>query len=383
MKLDTVVATPLEIPLRETFTHASASRSTSRTLWVKARAASGATGHGEACPRTYVTGEDLDDAQAFVARHAAAWRRAIGDAAAVLDWGRRQRAVVDAQPAAWAGVELALLDLCGRVSGRSVEALLGLPELRGRFRYTAVLGDSAPERFAARLAHYRQAGFDHFKIKLSGDLARDRAKIAALVEAGVAPGQVRADANNFWRAPAAAIRHFAALDWPFAAVEEALQPGDRTGLGVLADWFAAHGGTRIVLDESVSRAAQLAAYAARPERWLVNLRVSKMGGLARSLEVLARARELGLRLIVGAHVGETSLLTRAGLCVAAAAGDLLVAQEGAFGTHLLARDVTGSPLMFGPGGVLDVVRAGLEPAGLGLRVPPVTAMTALSDRTTS
>jgi len=44
-------------------------------------------------------------------------------------------------------------------------------------------------------------------------------------------------------------------------------------------------------------------------------------------------------VIVGAHVGETSLLTRAALTVANSARDLLVAQEGAFGTHLLARDV--------------------------------------------
>lgn len=39
--------------------------------------------------------------------------------------------------------------------------------------------------------------------------------------------------------------------------------------------------------------------------------------------------------------------------MAAAAGDALVAQEGAFGTHLLERDVVDPPLMFGPGGILD------------------------------
>jgi hypothetical protein len=72
--------------------------------------------------------------------------------------------------------------------------------------------------------------------------------------------------------------------------------------------------------------------------------------------------------VVAAQVGETSLLTRAALTVAAQARDLLVAQEGAFGTRLLAEDVCEEPLMFGPAGRLELP----DPAapGLGLDVRP-------------
>jgi hypothetical protein len=45
-------------------------------------------------------------------------------------------------------------------------------------------------------------------------------------------------------------------------------------------------------------------------------------------------------------------LTRAALPIARAAGSALVAQEGAFGTRLLTRDICDPPLMFGRGGVL-------------------------------
>ena len=41
------------------------------------------------------------------------------------------------------------------------------------------------------------------------------------------------------------------------------------------------------------------------------------------------------------------MLTRAALTVANSARDILIAQEGAFGTHLLAHDVIDPPLMFG------------------------------------
>ena len=75
-------------------------------------------------------------------------------------------------------------------------------------------------------------------------------------------------------------------------------------------------------------------------------------------------------MIVGAHVGETGILTRAALTLAHGAGDALIAQEGAFGAHLLSRDLCEPPLMFGDGGVLTVEDALDHPAapGFGLIV---------------
>ncbi|MGZ5120332.1 MAG: hypothetical protein ACXWCK_30025, partial [Burkholderiales bacterium] len=88
----------------------------------------------------------------------------------------------------------------------------------------------------------------------------------------------------------------------------------------------------------------------------------------RSLELVSELHKRGLGLIIGAQVGETSILTRAALTVANASKDILLAQEGAFGTHLLARDVVESPLMFGPGGMLDVSGTVLAGAGWGLPI---------------
>ena len=87
-----------------------------------------------------------------------------------------------------------------------------------------------------------------------------------------------------------------------------------------------------------SRTDQLDRLADAPARWIVNVRVSKMGGLIRSLALIEAARSRGVLLIVGAHVGETSLLTRAALTIADHAGARLLAQEGAVGTHLLETD---------------------------------------------
>jgi L-alanine-DL-glutamate epimerase-like enolase superfamily enzyme len=124
---------------------------------------------------------------------------------------------------------------------------------------------------------------------------------------------------------------------------------------------------QIILDESFARIDQFARLGGAPARWLINLRVSKMGGLLRSLQVVEGARAAGVGLIVGALVGETSVLTRAGLTIAQAGRDRLVAQEGAFGTFLLTTDICDPSLMFGAGGVLDVSgRAFLNSPGLGV-----------------
>jgi L-alanine-DL-glutamate epimerase-like enolase superfamily enzyme len=366
MRLASVAARSLAIPFNVAFRHASAERSVTQTLWVEARAHGGATGFGEGCPREYVTSESLESALAFVRQHADAWREAFGDLAAVKVWMDSHRDSIDRNPSAWGAVEMALLDLLGRLEGRPVEALLGLPELTGRFQYTAVLGDAAPKAFEAQLAHYLKAGFGAFKIKLAGDGERDLAKTRALAAAGVAPRAVRADANNLWQDADAAIAALAALDFPFFALEEPLRAGDIEGMARVA----AERDTRIILDESLLSAAQLDRLDATADRWIVNLRVSKMGGVLRSLDLVREARRRGLSVIVGAHVGETSLLTRAALTVASAARDILVGQEGAFGTHLLARDVVASPVMFGAGGVLDAAKLKLRGGGFGMQFAP-------------
>ena len=349
---------PLEIPFRQRFSHASASRDATASVWVTARTRSGTVGHGEACPRDYVTGETLASARAFFESVRAEVLGEIADAASLAAWVSANRARLDAAPAAWCAVELAVIDALARAAGVSAEAWLGLPETAGLFRYSAVLGDADPAAFAATLARYRAAGLTDYKLKLSGDIERDTAHLTALAAPPVA--RLRLDANNLWPDAPAAAAHLAQLARvaPFFAVEEPLKVECGAALPALAREL----NVAIVLDESLVRVAQLAALKTGV-RWIANLRVSKLGGLLRSLELLAACRARGVAVVVGAQVGETSLLTRAGLTLAHAAGDALMAQEGGFGTLLLASDPCTPLLQFGARGELDFTASG---AGWGL-----------------
>jgi L-Ala-D/L-Glu epimerase / N-acetyl-D-glutamate racemase len=351
----------IRIPFKASFRHASAERASTSSVWAEAQSSDGLIGYGEACPRPYVTRETIETVQAFTSRHRISICREIVDLESLRAWMRTHQHELDRNPAAWCAIEMAILDLFGKQRKQSVEALLSLPALTGRFRYSAVLGDAEPEAFARAVDQYCRHGFTDFKVKLSGILDRDRAKLAILK--GRSPERVRLDANNLWERVDDAVSFLRAIGGPYFALEEPLRPNQYAALAGIADEV----GCRIVLDESFLRVDQVAELSDPRSRWLINLRVSKMGGLLRSLDVVETLRAEGLGLVVGAQVGETSLLTRAALTVAHAGADLLVAQEGAFGTLLLTEDICDPPLMFGAGGVLDVSsHPSLERSGLGI-----------------
>ena len=352
------------VRFRTVFRHASASRAQAENLIVTTHSDSGEVGYGEGCPREYVTGETVDGGAAFIRKYARSIMDSVTDAQSLRAWADAHREVIDQNPAAYCAMEISMLDLLGKTSGFPIEELLGLPKLAGRFPYSAVLGDSPYPAYWWQFRRYCKQDFRDFKVKVSGDLGRDRRKMRLFRNRTDPRLRVRLDANNLWAAADECIRHVTALPHRVYAIEEPLREGDLAGF----EHVGLECGAKIILDESLLRAEQLDTLE-EPERWIVNLRVSKMGGIMRSIDVTNRAATLGVGVIVGAQVGETSILTRAGLTVMHATRPNLVASEGAFGTHLLRRDLTSESLMFGNGGVVVIEHAGIGGApGLGLDV---------------
>lgn len=371
VSIDTLRLRELCIPFKTAFTHASASRTATSSVWVEALAAGSIVGQGEACPRPYVTQETIESARAFVFTHGESICHDVHDLGSLRRWMDEHRDDIDANPAAWCSVELACLDAFGRSAGQTIETVLGLPPLVGTFVYTAVVGDDEPAAFRALVHRYERLGFVDFKVKLSGDLDRDREKLTAFAPLLERRVRVRADANNLWDSAAEASDALSRLGFNWFAIEEPIRANEYEELRRLARDV----GCPIVLDESLVRRQQFEYLSEPPAQWLVNVRVSKMGGLLRSLDVVKEARRRGIGVIVGAQVGETSVLTRAGLTVAHAAGNGLVGQEGAFGTHLLEDDVCDPPLMFGSRGLIEVASVDVLTApGLGIVAGPSASM---------
>lgn len=347
MLIESIDVFQFSVPFKVVFRHASASRSQAANVIVAARGPGGITGYGEGCPRQYVTGETVTSATAFIRSHRGSIVREVSDVSGLSAWMQAHRAKIDANPAAFCAIEIAVLDLLSSLSNRPIEDLLGVSRLSGTFRYSAVLGDSSSGAFETQVNQYLKMGFRDFKVKISGDGERDTKRLQMLVRKSRSEVRIRLDANNLWNGPGDAIRYLKALDVSIFSVEEPLQSGDLEGMGRVAQECS----LPVILDESLSRVEQVKTLG-DSTRWIVNLRVSKMGGILRSLSLAAEAARRGIRLIVGAQVGETSILTRAALAVMSEHRQSLVAAEGAFGTLLLEQDLTEPCLMFGRQGKL-------------------------------
>jgi L-Ala-D/L-Glu epimerase / N-acetyl-D-glutamate racemase len=351
--------TTLAIPFRHAFAHAAAVRTQAANVLVRLQSACGAVGLGEGCPRPYVTGETVETALDFLGGRAAAILREVVDVESLRYWLRTNAMEVDRHPSAVCALEMALLDLFARRADATVEDVVGSPKMRNSLPVTAVYSSSSFFAFTLQRWRFRRAGMGDAKLKLTGNSHRDSARARGLAQRG----RVRLDANNLWpdaRASIIGLRPTIPFAW---AVEEPVAPRDWPGMIAVAQAT----GLAVVLDESFTTLGDLAA-ALEGASWIVNVRVSKLGGVLRTLEAIDMARRRGFGVIVGAQVGETSLLARAGVLAAAAAGEDLRGFEGGYGTHLLAHDVVRPSVTFDAGG--RVATGTLLSSGWGLEPEP-------------
>ena len=349
------------IPFRAAFRHASATRRVAENVIVRIEDDDGLVGLGEGCPRHYVTGETVASAIEFLQRRAPGLATEIDSVAELAAWIAGDDEI-DANPSAACAIELALLDLLARRAGLPVERVLGLEPLAKSPHASAVYGDSPTPVFAMQAFLFAWRGLRDAKLKLSGDPRRDRWRSKLLARRG----PLRLDANNLWPDAASAISHLAPLAGSAWAAEEPVKVRDFAGMSAISR----ETGLTIILDESFLKARDLDAL---PEdgKFAVNVRVSKHGGLIRTLHAIRAARARGLKVIVGAQVGETSILARAGLVAVSAAVEALGGYEGGYGTHLLARDLTVPSLTIGNCGAFHgEAWAATSRPGLGLDLAP-------------
>ena len=358
----------LRVPMKMTFRHASAARRQGESVWAQASRGE-ARGYGEGCPRPYVTGETLTSCRAWMAEQLARIQAECTSPELLRRWVDENAAVIDRSPSMWCAIEGALLDLFAREQGVSVEALLGRPPPGGPHIYSAVLGNDAAWKTQFLIDQYLIMGLTDFKVKLSGDPAEDLAKldsIEALAAEHAVPGvRVRLDANNLWADRAeAAVDYLAPLKGRFFAIEEPTAPRDTAGHSRISMAL----GMPVILDESLCTLADLERYDGVAGDFIANLKVSRVGGVLRALRLVEALLARGWPVIIGAHVGETSVLTRAAMLVARAAGERLIAQEGAFGGRIIEREPARPSLQWGHGGMLDLAQPYAEVTHLGLKL---------------
>jgi L-alanine-DL-glutamate epimerase-like enolase superfamily enzyme len=183
-------------------------------------------------------------------------------------------AVLRGHPYVKAPIDIACWDILGKVAGLPVHTLLGGAEQEKIALYRAISQEDS-SRMAEKVAGYRAEGYTKFQLKVGGDPAADIARFRAC-RAILEPGDILvADANTGWtKAEAArvvgAVRDLDVyIEQPCMSYEESLSIRRRTSLP-------------FVMDEVIGSADDLVRGIAEDAFDVINLKISKVGGLTKA-----------------------------------------------------------------------------------------------------
>jgi L-alanine-DL-glutamate epimerase-like enolase superfamily enzyme len=110
---------------------------------------------------------------------------------------------------AWAGIDMALWDVCGRAAGQPIWRLLGgLQQSEATYFYYLARGSR--DSLTAQVEDGLRAGFEVFYLKVGVDDAGDLAMVATVREALGPVPRLRLDANGAWSVPQA-LRNLRAM----------------------------------------------------------------------------------------------------------------------------------------------------------------------------
>ena len=288
MKITRIFAHRVELPLHEKTYKWSGGKSVTvfDSTIVGVQTDAGLTGYGEVCP----LGPFYLPAYAEGVR---AGLRELGphllgeDPRQLVKLNRTMDAALKGHPYVKSGIDIACWDILGQATGLPVCELLGGRYGKDVHLYRAISQES-PEEMAAKVESYRAEGYRRFQLKVGGDPDVDIARIFA-VAAKLQPGdRLVADANTGW------VQHEAVrvakavhdvdvyIEQPCLTYEECLAVRRQIP-------------HPFVLDENIDDLGVLLRAKADLAMDVVNLKISKLGGLTK----IKQARDLCVTMGIG------------------------------------------------------------------------------------
>jgi L-alanine-DL-glutamate epimerase-like enolase superfamily enzyme len=291
MKITRIAVYQIDLPLHEGSYKWSGGKSVEvfDSTVVRVETDEGLVGHGEVCPLgpfylpAYAKGARTGIAE--LAPHLLG-----ADPTQLERLNRLMDAALLGHPYVKSAIDMACWDILGQAAGLPVCTLLG-----GRYGEDFVLyraiSQQSPDEMAAKVAGYRAEGYRRFQLKVGSDPESDIERIRA-ARSVLEPGDVLvADANTGW------LKHEAArvvrgvrdidvyIEQPCATYEECLSIRRRTD-------------HPFVLDENIDGIPILLRGHADQAMDVVNIKISKFGGLTRARQARDLCVALGIAMTI-------------------------------------------------------------------------------------
>ena len=251
-------------------------------------------GWGEACPGTYY-GDSIANAEAVFDRE---MNSPLPDRADLAEYCRDLRSRHPESPSARAAIETAMLDLYSQSTNEPLYKYLNLPSTPP-VTSSFTIGIDEPGMIEQKLRE--AADFPLLKIKLGG--GKDEETLTIIRKH--TDKLLRVDANCGWNKEEAARKS----EWLAKnGVEFIEQPLDRDDLEGY-QWLRERSALPIILDESVQNYEDFEKFEGAAHG--VNIKLMKMGGMCESLKIMHRAKQSGLKIMIGCLIESAVSITAA------------------------------------------------------------------------
>jgi L-alanine-DL-glutamate epimerase-like enolase superfamily enzyme len=203
------------------------------------------------------------------------------------------------------GIDTALYDLAGKILGVPTSTLLGGRQ-RDRIEAASEIAIANPDEMARESRRLIELGFKVIKVKAGRNVDDEVKGIKAIRDAVGSNIELRVDPNGGWSrlATLRALKTLASEEISY--IEQPLPGWDLEGLA----WLRKATGVPIMVDESIWNPFDVIKIARAEAADIINIKITKAGGLKNSLAIYDTAEAVGIPCIVGTELES---------CVAAAA----------------------------------------------------------------
>ena len=291
MKITAIRAYQVDLPLHEGSYKWSGGNAVSvfDSTVVAVDTDAGLTGWGEICPL----------GPAYLPAYARGARAGIAELAPQLlgsdplalgALNERMDGAMRGHPYVKSAIDMACWDLLGKASGLPVATLMG-GHVGEDFALYRAISQESPAQMAKKIDKYRKEGYRKFQLKVGGDPDTDIARIKAAAAVLTSGDVLIADANTGWTQHAAvrvadAVRDVDVyIEQPCMTYEQCLAVRRLTS-------------RPFVLDEVVDGIDMVVRGVADHAMDVINLKISKVGGLTRARQIRDLCVSLGIAMTI-------------------------------------------------------------------------------------
>lgn len=293
-------------------------RNQAESIIVRITYDNGMSAYGESTPRPYVTGENPESVAAVIRDHFSPLLLgreiiSINTIRSILSELEEECRVnnISSYLSALGAIDVALMNSLSKNLKIPLSGLLG-PVVRENITYTLPIPLLPVDAIRRMHEYLTGAEFGSVKVLMEESVARNVERLEAMRSLFGSTMEISIEANGKWtyRQAIDNLNHLKVFN--IAAVEQPVHSTDVKGLQKIREIM----GIPIIVDESMCTVHDAELLISSGACDILNIKISKCGGLLRSKQIADFALSKGVHFQVGTHVGETDILNRAGQALA-------------------------------------------------------------------